>query len=213
MQFEWIVASFIVVAVIMMVIGLVLLLRRDWFWIWLKASCGFFLLIGAGLLGLCGVNLYSFKPVPADNVVATVSFEKKGEQTWQIVVTDPHILRPLKYELRGDLWSIGARMVLWKGVGLPAAYRLDTVEGRFLTLEQERTVQPTRYEMAKADIGFDLWQSLRHGWLPVAQADYSNSQFMPMAAGAIFSISSTPEGLIAAPMNEVAEKAVNQLMN
>lgn len=213
MQFEWIVASFIVIAVIFMVIGLVLLLRRNWFWIWLKASCGFMLLVGAVLLGLCGVNFYTFKPIPHDKVVATVSFEKKGEQNYQIVVTDPNILRPLKYELHGDLWSISARLVEWQSLGLPTAFRLDSVEGRFLTLEQERATQPTRYEMAKQDIGFDFWKSIRSGWLPFAKANYSSSQFMPMAAGAIFSVSSTPDGLIASPMNGAAETAVNQLLN
>ncbi|HET8705024.1 MAG TPA: hypothetical protein VFM46_01880, partial [Pseudomonadales bacterium] len=145
--------------------------------------------------------------------VATVSFEKKGEQNYQIVITDPNVLRPLKYELHGDLWSLSSRLVEWGSLGLPTAYRLDSVEGRFLTLEQERTTQPTRYEMAKQDIGFDFWKSLQKGWLPFAKANYSSSQFMPMAASAIFSVTSTPAGLVASPMNGAAEAAVNQLMN
>lgn len=212
MQFEWIVALFIVVAVISMVVGLVLLLRRNWFWIWVKSSCGFLLLVGSVLLGLCGVNFYTFKPIPSDKVIATVSFDKKGEQNYQVVITDPNILRPLKYELHGDLWSLSARLVDWHQLNLPTAYRLDTVEGRFLTLEQERTMLPTHYELAKKDIGFDFWNSLKLGWLPFAKANYSSSQFMPMAAGAIFTISNTPEGLMASPMNPPAEAAVNQLL-
>jgi hypothetical protein len=54
---------------------------------------------------------------------------------------------------------------------------------------------------------FDLWDSLYEAglWL---DAQFGSAVYMPLTNGAVFAVHLTPKGLIARPVNDVAEEAL-----
>ena len=118
--------------------------------------------------------------------------------------------------LAGDEWQLDARVLKWKGwanlLGLDAQYRLERVSGRYRQIEQERKDERTVYALSE-NPGIDLWtMSIDHRrWLPFVDAVYGSAVYLPMADGARYEVSITQSGLVARPVNDVAENRHRQL--
>ena len=116
--------------------------------------------------------------------------------------------------LEGDLWQLDARLLDWKGlaalIGLQSGYRLEKLSGRFLAIEQQQTARHARVDLAHSPYGIDLWR-----WMRLSQRDLflfdpeaARVTYLPIADGAVFAVSLSPTGLLAKPMNSVAEQAL-----
>ena len=118
------------------------------------------------------------------------------------------------YQLRRDLWRVDARVIRWKGIfallGFQSGYQLERVQGRYLTLEDERNKEASEYHISRPATGFDVWQSARTGWSMMINADYVSGALMPMADGAIYEVILTNNGLIARPLNGAAQSALRR---
>ncbi|MNR57062.1 hypothetical protein D3C85_1777630 [compost metagenome] len=67
-----------------------------------------------------------------------------------------------------------------------------------------------RAQLAKSPYGIDLWR-----WLRLAQRDFflflpeaQRVTYLPMADGAVYSVSLSPTGLMAEPLNQAATEAL-----
>lgn len=215
MGYDWISGIVILVSVIFLVAGVVTLFRKNWFVSWLRGTIGMFFVLIAIFFGLLAVNVFSYQQMQKEQSVATLSFEKKQHQTYDITVSQPNGGEK-RYELRGDLWQMDARMIKWKGVlsamGFTPGYKLDRLQGRYITLEQERSGKRTVYALSEPDLGFDLWAAIKSNahWLSVVDATYGTATFLPMADGAIFSVSVGASGLVARPLNDRADLALKE---
>jgi hypothetical protein len=185
---------------------------------WFVGFCrGFF---GLALVGLAAViavtafDLYSYKQVLQEQVVATIHFDKIEDQHYFAVLSDKNG-QEQRVELRGDQWQLDARIVKWKGYlasfGLKPAYRLERLSGRYYDIEQETTEKRTAYNVHPEFYGVDVWQLVnKHpDWLPVVDAVYGSATYLPMKDGALFEISLSNTGLVARPINQVARDAVS----
>ncbi|MDX1693034.1 MAG: multidrug transporter, partial [Ketobacteraceae bacterium] len=156
---------------------------------------------------------FSYENLTAESPVATVSFDRSGEQEYRVsvVLADGSERR---FRMKGDLWQMDAKIIKWYGLlaalGFEPGYKLDRLQGRYIELEDERSLERTVYALSEPDLGFDLWESIQNShWLPWVDAIYGSATYLPMADGAIFSVSLSQSGLVARPMNERAELAVN----
>jgi hypothetical protein len=191
-----------------------LLWQNSWFVGFCRGFFGLALVGLAAVIAVTAFDLYSYKQVLQEQVVATIHFDKIEDQHYFAVLSDKNG-QEQRVELRGDQWQLDARIVKWKGYlasfGLKPAYRLERLSGRYYDIEQETTEKRTAYKVQPELYGVDVWQVVnKHPeWLPVVDAVYGSATYLPMRDGALFEISLSNTGLIARPINQVARDAVS----
>lgn len=184
--------------------------RRGWLMQWLKGNFGLILLLAGVWLFLSVLDLWSYRQLLKEEPIVTVSIYKLGEQEFDLTLATADG-EEQRYLIKGDQWQLDVRLIIWKGpiaaLGNMPLYRLDRISGRYLSLEQERNSDRTVYELSQSS-WFDLWRFIKkYGvWL---DAQFGNAVYMPLENGAVYSVQLTPKGLLARPLNDVAEQALN----
>ena len=191
-----------------------LLFKGSWLLGWLRGMSGLLMLGTAILLALVAFDFYSYKQLAREQTVASLSFEQLGNQQFKVSLVDSDGVEQV-HQLTGDLWQLDARIIKWNkslaALGLSPGYRLDRLSGRFYSLEKEQTSQHTVYELDNSKSVLDVWHWLRqYGTkLSIIDATYGSATYLPMEDGALFSVSLTSSGLVARPLNERAQLAVD----
>lgn len=188
------------------------LLNGSWFLGWLRGTCGLLLLTLAGVIVLLALDLGSYSAVPQSKLLATISFEADGAQRYRVNLLQGSSDRTVS--LDGDLWQLDVRLFQWKGlaalIGLEPGYRLEKVTGRYLSMEQQQQSLSARATLAKSRYGIDLWSWLRMGGSDLYLFDPQSRRvnYLPMADGAVFTITLAATGLLVHPLNPAAEQAL-----
>lgn len=213
MSYPVILISLAILALIFLAVGVFILFRKGWFVAWLKGMAGVGCILLAAFLILSAFDLSSYRALTLEKPLATVSFERIGEQRFKAMVSIAE-QENWNYELAGDMWQLDAKIIRWTGpvaaMGVLPGYRLDRISGRYLSIEQETGSERTAYELHH-QIGLDLWSWVNsRPWLPILDATYGSATFLPMRHGALFSIQLTNNGLLARPINEPAQAAIQE---
>jgi hypothetical protein len=191
-----------------------LLWQNSWFVGFCRGFLGLALMGVAAVIAITAFDLYSYKQVLQEQVVATIHFDKIEDQHYFAVLADKEG-QEQRVELRGDQWQLDARLVKWKGYlasfGLKPAYRLERLSGRYYDIEQETTEKRTAHRVHPDFYGVDVWQLINKypDWLPIVDAVYGSATYLPMKDGALFEISLTQSGLLARPINQAARDALS----
>ena len=211
MGFSLVPLTIMAFSLVLLLVGAWVLLRQQWLLQWLKGTGGLLLVALAVYASVFALNLYSFQPLERDRALATVSFREVGPQHFVANISQPDGSSH-DYPLRGDLWQVDVRVAVWKGVfalfGATPGYQLESIQGRYITLEDDRSRERTRHEIHREGIGFDIWQRSRERGSMVVDPRHGRAAFLPMADGAIFEVVLLPSGLSGRPLNGVAEQAV-----
>ncbi|MCE3251476.1 MAG: cation/multidrug efflux pump [Cellvibrio sp.] len=192
-----------------------LLWQNSWFVGFCRGIFGLALLALGTLIALTAYDVYSYKQVLQEQVVATINFDKIEDQHYFAVLADKDG-KEQRVELRGDQWQLDARIVKWKGYlstfGLKPAFRLERLSGRYYDIEQETTAKRTAYTVHNSLYGVDIWRIFNShpDWVPVIDAVYGSATYLPMKDGALFEISLSNTGLVARPINAAAREAVEE---
>lgn len=212
MQYDGLAVGVALLALLALLVAARILWRSDWLLGWLRGSAGLLLLALAGLIALVANDVRSYQPLPEGKPLVTLSFQALGPQRYQVSLLQGAEERLITLE--GDLWQLDARLLYWKGlaglIGLQPGYRLEQVSGRFLAIEQQDVAQFTRVALSASPYGIDLWRWLRAGQhdLFLLDAQARRVTYLPMADGAVYSVSLTPAGLLAQPMTQAADQAL-----
>lgn len=211
MGFNLVPLTLMVFSLLLLLIGAWVLLRQQWLLQWLKGTAGLLLVGLAVYASLFALNLYSFEPLERDRVLATVSFREVGPQHFVANVSQPGGSSH-DYPLRGDLWQVDVRVATWKGIfgllGATPGYQMESIQGRYLSLEDDRSLERTRHTIHREGIGFDIWARARERGSMIIQPRHGRAAFLPMVDGAIFEVVLLPSGLTGRPLNGIAEQAV-----
>ena len=192
-----------------------LLWENSWFVGFCRGIFGLALLALGTLVALTAYDVYSYKQVLQEQVVATINFDKIEDQHYFAVLSDKDG-KEQRVELRGDQWQLDARIVKWKGYlstfGIKPAFRLERLSGRYYDIEQETTAKRTAYTVHNSLYGVDVWRIFNShpDWVPVIDAVYGSATYLPMKDGALFEISLSNTGLVARPINAAAREAVEE---
>ena len=212
MQYDGLAVGVALLALLALLVAARILWRSDWLLGWLRGSAGLLLLALAGLIALVANDVRSYQPLPEGKPLVTLSFQALGPQRYQVSLLQGAEERLITLE--GDLWQLDARLLYWKGlaglIGLQPGYRLEQVSGRFLAIEQQDVAQFTRVALSASPYGIDLWRWLRAGQhdLFLLDAQARRVTYLPMADGAVYSVSLTLAGLLAQPMTQAADQAL-----
>jgi len=211
MQYGGLAWATALLAVLAALVAARILFNRQWFLGWLRGTCGLAFLGLATLIGVLTYDLSSYRSIPEGKPLATLSFKADGPY-YRVNLLEGGQERSLTME--GDLWQLDARFLQWKGlaalIGLQPGYRLEKLSGRFLAIEQQSLAQHTRVALARSPYGIDLWRWLRLGQhdLFIFDPQARRVTYLPVADDAVYSISLTPAGLLAQPMNQAAKQAL-----
>lgn len=189
------------------------LATKTWLLGWLRGMWGL-LLVGIGItLGLSAFDLFSYRQIVSEQSVATISFERLGPKQYNAIVVASNGDES-RYELAGDQWQMDARIIKWPNalaaVGIKPGYRLDRISGRYYSLEEERSEERTLYSFSESKLGIDVWALFHNDGdgLGFVDAVYGNAIFAPMSDGALYEVLLSNTGLLARPLNDQAQAAV-----
>ncbi|VXD00238.1 conserved hypothetical protein [Pseudomonas sp. 8Z] len=212
MQYNGLAWAIALLALLVLLVALRILLNTGWFLGWLRGTVGLAFLGVAVMVGLVAYDLYSYERLPEGKPLVTLSFKADGPQRYSVSLLEGG--RERIVTLEGDLWQLDGRLIRWKGlanlIGLEPGYRLERLSGRFLAIEQQALAQRGRVQLAESAYGIDLWR-----WLRLNQRDLFlfdpqalRVTYLPIADDAVYSVSLTPTGLLAEPMNSAAKAAL-----
>lgn len=208
---------FCLLALVFLFLGLRTLFKGTWFWGWVRGMSAALLVATSILLALIAWDMRSYRALLEDSPLITVAFEQVGEQAFVATMTSVDGGEVKEFYLRGDQWQIDARVVRWKGIArsLKPGYRLDRISGRYFSLEDERSLERTVYSLFEQEYGVDFWAVAHQSkaGLPLFEAAYGSAAFLPMADAAIFEVALSSSGLVAKPLNNAAQKAVQLWLN
>nr|WP_288467520.1 hypothetical protein [uncultured Pseudomonas sp.] len=211
MQYDALAWATALLALLVLFIALRILFGGRWFLAWLRGTSGLIFLAASALVGLVAYDLSRYEPLPANKPLLTLSFHRTAN-VYQVDILENGVQRSVNLE--GDLWQLDVRLLQWKGlaalIGLEPGYRLEKINSRFLSIEQQSQARYTQAELTSSLYGVDLWRWLRLGQhdLFLFDAQARRVTYLPMADQAVFNVSLTPTGLLAEPMNEAAHQAL-----
>ena len=166
-----------------------------------KASVVSTIAVSATLLGLGGLNLYTYHRFTEEVPVVELRFEQLEARRYRVTLSAAD--EPARqFELQGDEWQLDARMIKWTDwltfLGESPLYRLDRLSGRYVEIDDARRNGLSAHDLGD-DSGIDIWALVREAddWLPGVDAVYGSSVFLPMSDGASYEVSISRTGLLA----------------
>jgi len=189
-----------------------ILLNGSWLLGWLRGTLGLLVMGLAAVIVLLALDLGSYTAVPADKPLVTIGFQADGPQRYRVNLLQGSSEQVVS--LDGELWQLDVRLLQWKGlaalIGLEPGYRLEKLTGRYLSLEQQQQSLSAKVALARSRYGIDLWQWLRMGDMDlyVFDAQSRRVNFLPMADGAVYTVSLAATGLLVHPLNPAADQAL-----
>lgn len=157
----------------------------------------------------------TIKRLTKEHTIATIEFKNIGKQRFRVSFIESHQL-PVEYELYGDQWQIGARVMKWNGfaakMGLKPMYQFERLSGRYESVTQEINEQRSVYALTEVEKGNSIWDYLieYQEYIPWLDSQYGSATYMPMKDGAVYTIKLSQGGLLARPRNHVATQSIKQ---
>jgi hypothetical protein len=158
-----------------------------------------------------GMALRSYTVFTREELVAVVETRVLGPQTFEVRLTrvaGGRAGRTELYVMSGDQWAVDAVVLKWAPwmnlLGFHTAYRLDRLSGRYLLVSDELVRPRSVFALGEEGAPFlDLLETARaiSPVLPVVDAVYGSSTFLPAGDGQRTDILVTTSGLIARPRN------------
>lgn len=159
---------------------------------WLRGVAAVGMLLIAVLMGLLAAALQRYRPWLEGALIAEVAIVQRGAQQFEATLSLPGH-SPQRFGLHGDQWQIDVRLLRWKLpgalLGAPRIYRIDRLSGRFADVDQARSTLPSVHALGTPD-EWDAFQLKRRlaGWMPLLDADYGSSAYLPMIDGTRFHV-------------------------
>lgn len=212
MQYHGVAWATALLGLLILVVAARLLSSRDWLLGWLRGTLGLAFLALAVAAGLVAYDLSSYRSLPEDGKLATLSFHADGPQHYRVELEDGGRIRTLV--VNGDLWQLNARLFRWKGlaalIGLEPGYRQELLRGRYLSIEQQQLAPGAPVRLAEGPMGVDTWR-----WLRMSPRDFGlfdpralHTAFLPMADNAVYVVDLSIAGLAVRPLSAEARQAM-----
>ena len=184
--------------------GLAILRRGRWLSGATTGLLGSLFLAAGALAAMVTIGVQGYRALTLETVAATVSTEPVAVQRFRATIRLPD-QRLAMYELAGDAFYIDAHILKWHSLanllGVPTAYELDRVAGRYNDVAQERSRPRTVYSLAHPK-PIDMFDVARRFSLlaPLVDAQYGSATFVAAGRPAQFEVRVSTTGLLIRPM-------------
>jgi len=132
-------------------LGVRALRRRRWLGTASGATTGALFVSLAALAATLGVSTQGYRGLTSEEVAVTVTTVPTGPHAFQAYVELPDG-RDTTLAVRGDQVLVDARILKWRYIGnvlgLHTQYELDRLSGRYVDIEDERTLERTVHSLA-----------------------------------------------------------------
>lgn len=158
----------------------------------------------AAITGSLGLNAYGYQRLTWEAPVAEVHVLQPLAKGWLVTLTEPDSnlgATSKEYLLEGDQWRLEANVIKWDSwanvLGLDTQYRLERLSGRYQNAADSRNNRGSAYDLSQDEP--QLLDKIPSKWRPWVDSQYGNGVYMPLRAGARYTVSITQSGLIARP--------------
>ncbi|MEJ2665544.1 MAG: hypothetical protein P8Z81_00325 [Deinococcales bacterium] len=190
----------LLLAVVFAALGVIGLRRRGRFGGVVHFLSSLLLLCLSALALAVAVGVHGYQALTREVTAATVDVTRLAPRSYRAQVTFPNGTTK-SFRIEGDELYVDAHILKWKPIGtllgLHTGYRLDRIEGRYASIENERTQPHTVYVLqpgGRIDL-FDL--ARRYTVLsPFVDARYGSGTFVPLNGGGRFVIRVSTSGLL-----------------
>lgn len=152
----------------------------------------------AALTGSLGLNIYGYQRLTWEAPVAEVHVIQPLANGWLVTLTEPNG-EPQEFLLEGQQWRLEADVIKWQSwaniLGLDSQYRLERLSGRYADAAESRRQRGSAYDLTADDP--KLLEQIPSNWRPWVDTQYGNGVYMPLTAGARYTVSITQSGLLA----------------
>lgn len=185
----------------------------------LRFIFGILFLLGGFGIGWAGLNLQTYKRLTHEQVVATISFDKRPgvDDSYSVKMLLPEGEVRTIDAIRGDEFSLGAQVITYKPMsqmlGFDSVYRLEYLEGRYARRYNTSEVQSATstglqlYENPGLDVYALAKQEGARFGVTTGQRDakFGSAVYAPMADGLEYEVSLSQSALILRPSNAAAK--------
>ena len=174
--------------------------RRRWMGGVARSGAGALLMSLGGLAATLGVSLQGYQGLTNEEVAVTVTTVPTAPGAFQAFLEFPDG-RDTTMQVLGDQLMIDAHILKWhyfaNVLGYTTQYELDRLTGRYVSLEDERSLPRTVHSL-KADKPIDLFElARRHAWLSfLVDAEYGSATYVEVDRPARFEIRVSTTGLL-----------------
>ncbi|HET9947836.1 MAG TPA: hypothetical protein VFQ22_02805 [Longimicrobiales bacterium] len=154
----------------------------------------------SALAATLSVSTHGYRALTSEEVALTVTTVPTGPHAFQAYVEFPDG-RDTTLAVRGDQVLVDARILKWKYVanllGLRTQYELDRLTGRYVDIEDERTLERTVHALG-ADKPIDLHDLVqRYSLLRfLVDAEYGSASYVDVREPARFEVRVSTTGLL-----------------
>lgn len=166
------------------------------------------LLVVGGFFSMLLLNLQTYQQLTREVALAEISFGGASDQgiPLRLVVKD----QSTTYLIQTREWRLDAKFIKWKPwmslIGKEPVVRLERLEERGINPNGQ--VQADSYDLVSDNLLLDQMISVLTRELGLVDTVYGSSVYMPVAAHAKYQITASISGLVARPVNPMAEQAV-----
>jgi hypothetical protein len=164
------------------------------------------LLVIAALCATISVATQGYRALTREEIAAVVNVEPFAGHRFEALFRFPDG-REAHFGLQGDALYVDAHILKWKPganlLGLHTVYELDRVAGRYVDLEDEKTLPRTVFALG-TEKPLDLFNLRRRfSWLQfLVDAEYGSATFMLADGPANFEVRVSTTGLLMRRANE-----------
>jgi hypothetical protein len=160
----------------------------------------FCVLIGLLIL-LLTASIHTYNVLTDETVIAELRFERTGNREYVAYLRTGNRCEERKYPLVGDQWRIDAEFLKWKYwallFSLDSQYRLDRLEGRYRSVEEQNTQPNVAHDLADGTAVDVVKLAGALGPLNfLIDATYGSSTYQDVDPRLVFFVSKTPTGII-----------------
>ena len=117
-----------------------------------KYSLSLIVVLGALCVVLLAATVYTYERLTAETLIAELRFDSVGERQYVATLRTGDRCEERTFPLFGDQWRVDAEFLKWKYwallLGLDSQYRLDRLEGRYRTAEEQNSQPNAAYDLA-----------------------------------------------------------------
>lgn len=154
----------------------------------------------AALAATLSVSTQGYRALTSEEVAMTITTVPTGPHAFQAYVEFPDG-RDTTLAVRGDQVLVDAHILKWKYwanlLGLHTQYELDRLAGRYVDIDDERTMERTVHSL-RPDRSIDLYDLLeRYSFLRLlVDAEYGSATYLDVRTPARLEVSVSTTGLL-----------------